>query len=164
MHDGADISQSVSTRLPKRPLVHALTWFVNSRRATNFRTLTSSTLLVILIIPNPTVHWPPDLRHASGTHIVHTPTPFETRHTRSSHAKKAKQVAAAAAGVPLSISGPPSKRWWTGPVARKGWMRCRLAGWGMLKTRQSLFAIAPILHLYPGKGAWRSSSPVLSFP
>ena len=113
-------SCSVSTLKPSVAKSRRRPWFVLPRVSSTstkrgnflsyFNIFHSSALVSYT---KPAYIWPPDLCHESGSHILPTLTPSVTRHAHSSH-KKAKRVAAAATGVPLSISGPPSKRWWPG--------------------------------------------------
>ena len=143
---------------------------VESRRASSFRTSTSSTVTTTPAGPNPLLssqkhpaaHWPPDF-YADFTSRVWITyrshfLPIRDSSLTVLEREQAEAAAAAAAGCPIPVSSsPPSKRWW--PSGEKGWTSD--AGWGcMLRTGQSLLATA-LIHLHLGRGKrafWLSSS------
>jgi len=134
---------------------------VDSRRASSFRTSTSSTVTAtpgggnapsspqISSSKHP-AHWPPEF-YADFTSRVWITyrSHFHPLRDSSLSVLEREQTEAAAAGSPIPLSSsPPSKRWW--PGGEKGWTSD--AGWGcMLRTGQSLLATA-LIHLHLGRG------------
>ena len=148
---------------------------VDSRRASSFRTSTSSTVTAIpggnnalsssqisLSSKHPSAHWPPEFYADFTSRIWITyRSHFHPIRDSSLNALEREQAEAAATGVPIPISSSPptAKRWW--PGGEKGWTSD--AGWGcMLRTGQSLLATA-LIHLRLGRGTSPFCSPSSSF-
>jgi cysteine protease ATG4 len=154
-HPGYDPSTEPPPALSRRGSV-------DSRRASTFRTSTSSTVSASpgggnAPSPSPSknnaVHWSPEF-YADFTSCVWITYRSHFQPIRDSsltvlEREQAEVAAAAAAGSAIPISSsPPSKRWW--PGGEKGWTSD--TGWGcMLRTGQSLLATA-LIHLHLGRG------------
>jgi cysteine protease ATG4 len=154
-HPGYDPSADPAPALSRRGSV-------DSRRASSFRTSTSST------VSSPgggnahspssskshAAHWSPEF-FADFTSCVWITYRTNFQPIRDSsltvlEREQAEVAAAAVTGSPNPISSsPPSKRWW--PGGEKGWTSD--TGWGcMLRTGQSLLATA-LIHLHLGRGS-----------
>ncbi len=101
---------------------------------------------------HPAAYWPPEF-YADFTSRVWITYRAHFHPIRDSsltvlEREQAEVPAAVAAGslTPIS-SSPPSTRWW--PGGEKGWASD--AGWGWLRTGQSLLATA-LIHLHLGRG------------
>ncbi|KAI9461081.1 cysteine protease required for autophagy [Russula earlei] len=143
---------------------------VDSRRASSFRTSTSSTVTAspgggntlsssqISSSKHPPAHWPPAFYgdFTSRVWITYRSHFCPLRDSSLSMLER-EQAEAAATGslIPIS-SSPPTKRWW--PGGEKGWTSD--AGWGcMLRTGQSMLATA-LIHLHLGRDWRRPPHPV----
>jgi len=155
-HPGYDPSADPPQTLSRRGSV-------DSRRASSFRTSTSSTVstspgggnaLSPSSSKNHAAHWSPEF-YADFTSCVWITYRTNFQPIRDSsltvlEREQAEVAASAAAGSSIPISSsPPSKRWW--PGGEKGWTSD--TGWGcMLRTGQSLLATA-LIHLHLGRGS-----------